>query len=218
MTVSREGDVALVTWRDGENRVNLDSLRRWNDVLDELELVTGPLALVVTGEGRFFCNGLDLERFAENPTEFASTLAELKRTIARLMVFPRYCVAALNGHTFAGGALLSCAFDVRVMRLDRGYWCMNEAEIGLALDEDLLAILTHRYSSATAWEAAMTARRYPAPAALGAGIVEHAVAEDEVLARALEIAQRFASLDSRTLGHHKRLAHGSLAAQLGYRA
>ena len=90
---------------------------------------------MLTGQGKFFSNGLDLERFGTNPSEFGATLTELHRTIGRLLVYPAYCVAALNGHTFAAGALLSCAFDYRVMRADRGYWCMNEAEIGLALDE-----------------------------------------------------------------------------------
>ncbi len=155
-----EGPVAVLTWNDGENRLNSDSLERLNEVLDTLEAVEGPLALVLTGVGKFFSNGLDLARFGSNPAEFAATLEELNRTIGRLFVFPRYTVAALNGHTFAGGALLSCSFDYRVMREDRGYWCMNEAEIGLALDEKLWSILTARLPRATAVKAATTATRF----------------------------------------------------------
>jgi enoyl-CoA hydratase/carnithine racemase len=211
------GSVALLTWDDGENRINVDSLARINQLLDELEAKEGELSVVLTGAGKFFSNGLDLARFGSNADEFAATLAELKRTIGRLMLFPAYTVAALNGHVFAGGALTSCGFDYRVMREDRGYWCMNEAEIGLALDEQLWAIIHHRLPKATAIVAATTARRFAGPEALAAGIVEATAIEDSVVPHALEVAERHSRLHRPTLAHHKRLAHGETAARLGFR-
>ncbi|HEV3268262.1 MAG TPA: enoyl-CoA hydratase/isomerase family protein [Acidimicrobiales bacterium] len=216
ISLRREGPVAVLTWNDGENRLNADSLERLNVLLDELEATTEPLSIVLTGVGKFFSNGLDLARFGANPAEFAATLEELERTVARLMLFPVYTVAALNGHTFAAGALLSCAFDYRVMREDRGYWCMNEAEIGLALDDKLWSILEHRVPRATAIVAATTARRFTGPDALAAGIVEATASEGELLAHAIEVATRYASLDRATLSKHKYLAHGEEAALLGW--
>jgi enoyl-CoA hydratase/carnithine racemase len=172
--------------------------------------------LVLTGVGKFFSNGLDLDRFGHDATEFLATLIELKRTVGRLMLFPCYTVAVFNGHVFAGGALLGCGFDYRIMREDRGYWCMNEAEIGLALDKQLWAIIRHRLPKATAVDAATTARRFSGPDALAAGIVEATAGEDDLMARALEVAERYASLHRPTLAHHKLLAHGEVAASLGF--
>lgn len=211
-----QGSVAVLTWDDGENRINVDSLARINELLDELEAKEGELSLVLTGVGKFFSNGLDLARFGDNAEEFTATLAELKRTVGRLMLFPAYTVAALNGHVFAGGALMSCGFDYRVMREDRGYWCMNEAEIGLALDEQLWAIIHHRLPKATAIVAATTARRFAGPDAHAAGIVEATAMEDHVLPHAVEVAERFSTLNRPTLARHKRLAHGETAAFLGF--
>lgn len=218
MQISRqlEGSVALLTWDDGENRVNLDSLASLNEHLDDLEATSGPLAVVLTGVGKFFSNGLDLARFGSNPAELHATLDELCRTVGRLLVFPAYSVAALNGHCFAAGALLSCGFDYRVMRADRGYWCMNEAAIGFALDRRLWSILEHRLARASAVTAALTATRFSGPDALAAGIVEESLAEDEVLVHAREVAGRFAALDRATLVAHKRLIHGDEAAFLGF--
>ena len=216
ITMTREGSVAVLTWNEGENRINLESLARLNELLDELEKVEGPLSIVLTGSGKFFCNGLDLERFADQRDEFVATLHLLEQTIGRLLVFPAYSVAAINGHAFAGGALLSCAFDYRVMREDRGYWCMNEAEIGLALDERLWSILANRLPRATAIVAATTARRFSGPDALRFGIVEAVAGEADVLAQALVVAESMANLDRPTLGVHKRLAHGAEAANLGF--
>jgi enoyl-CoA hydratase/carnithine racemase len=185
-------------------------------LLDELEKVEGPLSIVLIGSGKFFCNGLDLERFADLRDEFVATLHLLEQTIGRLLVFPAYTVAAINGHAFAGGALISCAFDYRVMREDRGYWCMNEAEIGLTLDERLWSILTNRLPRATAIVAATTARRFSGPDAMRFGIVESVASEADVLAHALVVAESMAKLDRPTLGAHKRLAHGAEAALLGF--
>jgi enoyl-CoA hydratase/carnithine racemase len=216
ISVQFEGPVAVTTWNEVENRVNLDSLQRINEVLDELEAIEGPLALVLTGSGKFFSNGLDLERFGKNPAEFGATLQELNRTIGRLLVYPAYSVAALNGHTFAAGALISCSFDYRVMREDRGFWCMNEAEIGLALDRRLWTILSNRLPRQSAIIAATTARRFPGPDALAFGIVEAVASEDELLSHAIDVATKYASLDRKILGEHKRLIQGEVAALLGY--
>lgn len=216
ISVTQEGSVAVLQWNDGENRVNLDSLGRINTILDELESLEGPLAVVLTGSGKFFSNGLDLARFGSNPEEFGATVREANRTIGRLLVFPAYTVAAINGHAFAMGALISCGFDYRVMREDRGYWCMNEAEIGLALDSQLWSILVNRLPRATATLAATTARRFTGPEAKHYGIVEATASEADVLANALSVAESLSTLDRRTLAMHKWLAHGDEATLLGF--
>src|SRR5580700_10001982 len=216
IALTREGAVAVLTWNAGENRINLDSLARLNELLDEVEAVEGPQSLVLTGTGKFFCNGLDLARFGDKRDEFVETLHVLEQTIGRLLVFPAYTVAAINGHAFAGGALISCAFDYRVMREDRGYWCMNEAEIGLALDERLWSILANRLPRATAIVAATTARRFSGPDALRFGIIDAVAGESDVLAHALVVAESLANLNRATLGVHKQLIHGTEAAFLGY--
>jgi enoyl-CoA hydratase/carnithine racemase len=216
ISVTQEGAVAVIRWNEGENRINFDSLGRINEILDELEAIDGPFGLVFTGEGKFFSNGLDLERFGTELTELSDTIDDLNRTIGRLLVFPAYTVAALNGHTFAGGALISCAFDYRVMREDRGYWCMNEAEIGLPLNDDLFSILANRLPRATAVKAATTAHRFAGPDALAHGVVEAVASEEELLNHAMGVAARYSSLDRKTLGIHKRLIHGDEAKRLGF--
>jgi enoyl-CoA hydratase/carnithine racemase len=216
ITLTRDGAVAVLTWNDGENRINLDSLDRINEMLDELETVEGPLALVVAGTGKFFCNGLDLGRFGTDTNELDATLAELCRTIGRLMVFPAYTVAALNGHSFAGGALFSCAFDYRVMREDRGYWCMNEAEIGMAIYDQLWSILSHRLPRATAVDAMLRAHRFSGPEALARGIVQSTAGELDVVNRAVEVAMAMADMDRSILRTHKLLAHAEEAVRLGF--
>jgi enoyl-CoA hydratase/carnithine racemase len=214
--IERRDDVAIVRWNDGENRFYRASIDRWHAVLDELEAVDGPLAVVVVGEGHIFSNGLDLEGFAADPDDAGAVVDEVHRLFGRVLLFPAYIVFALNGHAFAGGAMLSCCADVRVMRDDRGYWCLPEADLGLPLTEGMFAAVTARLPVATAAEAMNTARRYTAAEALAAGIVEHTAPEAEVLDRAVDLAAPMATKDRKVIAEHKRMLFGEKAAICGH--
>ncbi len=216
ITLQRDGDVAVITWNDGENRINPDSLARFNEILDELDTINGPLALVVTGTGKYFSNGLDLERFSTHPEQLGPTAAGLHRLFGRLLVYPAYTVAAINGHAFAGGAMLTCTTDYRVMRADRGYWCLNEAELGLPLTDEMAALVLGRLPAATAREAMLTARRYDAPTARESGIVDELAAEVDVITCAIERAAAVTDKSRDVIRIHKRQAFGDVARRVGF--
>ena len=188
ISVENIGDVALVRWNDGQNRINLDSIDRLRTIFRELGEREGQLAVVWTGADKFFSNGLDLDRFGSNPEEMGETLIQLDRLFGQLMVFPGYLIAALNGHTFAGGAMLSLTADYRIMRSDRGYWCLNEVDINMFLPPNMADVILARMPKNSALEAMNTARRYSAAEAKEAGIVEAIAEGDDVLAKALEFA------------------------------
>ena len=78
---SQHGDVVVLRWNDGENRYRGDSVAEWHATLDELAGSEGPLALVVTGTGKFFSNGLDLDWMGANRDESPAMLAEVQMCI-----------------------------------------------------------------------------------------------------------------------------------------
>ncbi|MGZ6888207.1 MAG: enoyl-CoA hydratase/isomerase family protein [Acidimicrobiia bacterium] len=216
LELESRGDVRIVRWDDGENRVNLDSMAEWHAVLDELESVDGPLAVVVTGTGRFFSNGLDLDRFVAAPEESAPTVESVHLLLGRLLLFPAYTVAAINGHAFAAGAMISACFDARVMRNDRGYWCLPEVDLGLPFSVGMAAAVTARLPAEAAHDAMLTGRRYTAEDALALGIVVDTSDEARLLDLAVDLAAPIAGKDRRVIGEHKRLLFGAAAAACGY--
>ncbi len=216
LRLERRDDVVVVHWEDGENRFRRDSVDRWHEVLGELESTDGPLAVVVVGEGKFFSNGLDLDWMNEHPDEATPMLDDVHRLFGRLLLFPGYLVAALNGHTFAGGAMLSCAADARVMRSDRGYWCLPEVDLGLAVTDPMFAVVTARLPAPAAADALLTGRRYGADEALRRGIVDRVAAESDVLDVAVGLAAEVAGKDRKVIAAHKRLLHEESARRCGW--
>jgi Delta3-Delta2-enoyl-CoA isomerase len=212
--LDQDGSVWVLRMRTGENRFNLEWLDAVNEALDQVAATEGPCALVTTGDGKFYSNGMDLDWLAAEPHRAADYLRAIYRLLGRVLGFPAITVAAVNGHAFGAGALLAVAHDVAVMREDRGYWCMPEADLGLPLTPEYVSLLKARLSGQTAHEALVTGRRYGGPDALAAGIVQQVVPEDQVVAQAVKIAANLAAKDRRTLTEHKRLLYGEAISTL----
>ncbi|MFD0307252.1 enoyl-CoA hydratase-related protein [Streptomyces sp. NPDC127119] len=199
-TLDRQDDVFVLDLGDGENRFHPDWLASANAALDEVEKAEGPRALVTAATGKFYSNGLDLDWLFAHADQQEDYVRGVQELFARTLSLPVITVAALQGHTFAAGAMFSLAHDFRVMRADRGYWCLPEAEINIPFTPGMSALIQSRLHPRTAHEAMLTARRYGGGDALDAGLVDHAVAEDSVRAKAVELAGAQAGKAGPTLG------------------
>ena len=209
LTTDRQGDVALVRMDAGENRFNRTSIDAWHGTLDELESIEGPLALVTTGAGKFYSNGLDLDWLVGEGATDKSFLNDVERLLVRILDFPAITVAAVNGHAFAAGAMLATAHDIVIMREDRGFWCLPEVDLGLPLTPTMFEVVAAHLPKATLRESSLTGRRYPGPEALSAGIVHELASEDAVVTRALERALELAPKDRQVIREHKRMMRGN---------
>lgn len=140
-------NVAIITLNDGENRFNPDFLTAFLGILDQVEKDTEALTVVVTSaHEKIFSNGIDLEWLVpviqNNDLDTAKTyFYQLNTLFKRLVTYPLLTVAAISGHAFAGGAIMSCAFDFRFMRNDRGYFCFPEVDLGIPFLPGMNALL-----------------------------------------------------------------------------
>jgi enoyl-CoA hydratase/carnithine racemase len=198
--LKRHDAVFVLQMRADENRFHPEFLAALHRALDEVEAADGAAALVTTGTGKFYSNGLALDALAgKTGADIAIYLDGVHRLFARILAFPRATIAALNGHAFAGGGMLALAHDFRVMRSDRGYFCLPESDLRLPLQPGMTSLIRARLPAQTAHEAIITGRRYGAADALASGIVDRAVAEADVLPNAIAMAQALAGKDPATL-------------------
>jgi enoyl-CoA hydratase/carnithine racemase len=212
-TLERREDVFVLDLGATENRFHPDWLAEVTTLLDEVEQADGDKALVTTATGKFWSNGLDLDWLGQNPAKFTEYAGQVHGLLARTLALPIVTVAALQGHTFAAGAMFSLAHDLRVRRADRGYWCLPEADINIPFTPGMSALIQARLSPQTAHEAMVTARRFGGAEAAGRQIVDLAVSEAEVLGTAIEIARAQVTKAGPTLSTIKtRMYAGVLSA------
>ncbi len=211
--LTRIDDVFVLRMDRGENRFDPDSVAAIDAALDSVVATQTigadvPCALVTTGTGKFFSNGIDLDWMLRgdvaDPMGFVAAMQALW---ARVLSLPVPTVAAVNGHAFAGGAMFSLAHDHVLMRADRGYWCINEVMLRMRLTPGMQAILSSRLTAATARRAILTGHRFDGPAALAAGIADALHDEDSLLPQAVAFAQSLAHTAHPILGVMKEDLH-----------
>lgn len=208
VTLNREGPVFIITMDDGENRMNRTWLEAMNRALDEVEQAPDPIALVTTGVDRFFSNGLDLDWIVAGGVDMLDFVATVERLFARIIAAPYITVAACNGHTFAAGAMLALCHDFRVMRSDRGFFCLPEVDIKIPFTPGMNSLIMSRMTATAAHEVMVTGNRFGGDEAARLHIVHHAVPADAVVPRAVEIAAAQAGKDRTTLGAIKQRMYG----------
>jgi enoyl-CoA hydratase/carnithine racemase len=213
--LERRGKVFVLTLNAGENRFSPDVVDGINQKLDEVEKADGPKALVTTGSGKFFSNGLDLAyMMGEGKDRAGESLASVLALIRRVLIFPCITVSAVNGHAFGAGAQIAVAHDIRFMRADRGFFCMPEIDMRTPLHPGMTAILKARLPGHTVHEVLVTGTRYGGEAAAANGIVDHACAEAELLPRALAAAAALAGKADPAMSTIKQDLHAEAVAAL----
>jgi len=211
--VTTDDGVTLVTMQAGENRFSLPFVTALERTLQAAGETGQPL--VLTGEGKFFSNGLDLDGMGSaRPGEAGEMMATLHRVLARLLAFPGATVAAVNGHAFGAGAILAAAADVRIMRQDRGYFCFPEVDLGLAMSEQFDAVLQAKYLRSSLLTALLSGARLGADEARVLGFVDGVASEESLVPDALARARELAGKDGATVGAVKQSLYRSALAVL----
>jgi len=207
--LQKDGEVYLLHMAAGENRFNGKFVEEVNRALIEVERSQGPAALVTTGEGKFYSNGLDLEWMAPlSQQEADAHIRNVHALFFRMFTFPVITVAALNGHVFAAGAMIALAHDYRVMREDRGFFCLPEVDIRIPFTVPMATLIRARLPAGNVMHEAMcTGKRYGGDEAARLGIVDRAVSETEVVPVAVELARGLADKHRDTLAKIKRDAY-----------
>jgi enoyl-CoA hydratase/carnithine racemase len=215
MRLEREGQVVVATMDRGENRFHPDHLTEIEEALDEIEAMDGNPAAILTGEGKFFSLGLDLDWMGTaDPAEAMASVERTMALLARILTAPFATVAAVNGHAFGGGAMLALACDVRVMREDRGYVCFPEVDVDLVFLPGMSALIAGRLTPQAAHEAMLSGARYGAADAIRLGIADAGSSEDALVAAAAERAAALAGKAPATVSGIKAGLYGEIVAKL----
>lgn len=195
LTLTVDGPVALLTLARPE-RLNAMSARMLDELIDAayaLDRDHRVRAVVLRGEGRAFCAGVDLgDLGAAAATRPLRDLADLgRRAIDAVAAMRAPTVAAVRGHCVGGGLVLMLACDLRVAA-DDAVFSVPEAALGLPLGWGGVPRLVREVGPAVARDLVLTCREFGAAEAARLGVVNRVVPADEVDATARGLAETLA--------------------------
>jgi enoyl-CoA hydratase/carnithine racemase len=154
-----EDEIHLLTMHHDENAFNWDFLK---EVLDSLGILRKSTvrALLTTGHGRFFSNGIDIKNMSRQ--EAQKLLLEFQTILFHFMDLPFPTIALINGHAFGGGFLFSIAHDFRIMNSEKGFICIPAVHLAIKLPQLIIQLLREKIGSINSNELLLLGKRYTA--------------------------------------------------------
>lgn len=190
--VAHESTTAVLTLSRGKvNALSMQMLAELREVLAELAADPSVHALVVTGAGRCFAAGVDIQEMATmDADEMGRRVVEMHEVYHAFARFPRPTVAAINGYALGGGCELLCGADRRIAS-DQAVLGQPEVLLGVFPGAGGTQRLTALVGPALAKDLIFTGRQVEADEALRIGLVDEVVGADDLLPRALQWAAQF---------------------------
>jgi methylglutaconyl-CoA hydratase len=212
-----EGRIATITLNrpDKRNAISFDLIDDLLRALDEVAK-SEAIVLIVTGAGKAFCSGMDLEnlkallgRTPEQNFEDSQTMVRLFRS---LYEFPKITIAAVNGAAIAGGTGLAllCDFTLAVPEAKFGY---TEVRIGF-VPAIVSTFLLRQIGEKQARDLLLTGRLFDAEEAARMGLVSEIVPNDRLMNRARELAALLMENSPSSLRATKQLLTDHARAEL----
>lgn len=205
MIVREDRDhVAILRLEHGKvNAIDLELLEEMRDQVSGL--ASGPRGVVLTGSGSNFSAGLDLVRFlGEGEDYLQRLLAALHETLVALFSLPRPVIAAVNGHAIAGGFVLACACDYRVVADGPAKLGVTELPVGVPFPTGPLEMVRTVVGTRTARDLVYSGRLFSVDEGRELGFCNELVPPEQVLERAAELAGRWGAAPARALELTKR--------------
>ena len=152
-------------------------------------------AVVLTGQGQIFSAGVNLKRLSEGGADYVRRfLPSLHRLFDAVFFHPKPVVAAVNGHAIAGGCVLACCADRRIMTREPGRIGVTEILVGVPFPALAFEIMRHATPPYFFSETILSGATFPAEAAAHRGWIHETVEPALLMSRAMVAAQELVSL------------------------
>jgi methylglutaconyl-CoA hydratase len=215
--VVTESDLTIITLNRPERRnaISPQMMEELGGALDEAA-ASRVRAVILTGEGRAFCAGMDLDLLQSTasapPEEALESARKMARVFLALYRFPKPVIAAVNGAAVAGGCGLAtlCDFTLAIPEAKFGY---TEVRIGF-LPALVSVFLMRQIAEKHATDLLLTGRIIDAAEALRIGLITEVVAADKLMSRARELAATLAANSPESLMRTKRLMRSYAATEM----
>jgi enoyl-CoA hydratase/carnithine racemase len=214
--VSKDGEIATVTLNRGKVNALIEPMVEvLIEAFQNLEKDDTVNSVILTGSGKFFSFGFDVPEFLRySKSDFVGYLEKFTNLYTNIFQFPKPVIAALNGHTIAGGCMLATACDYRLMVSGKAKIALNEITFGAPVFAGCLEMLRYCVGSRIAQSIVYSGAMYSAEEAFELGLVDQVSSEDALAEDARKVAQELAQKDSSAFRSIKHLLRKPVAEQM----
>lgn len=212
----KDENIAVITMNNGENRHNPDYARGMLAALNEIESDKTITAVVIrSSDPKSWSQGIDIQwlmgRMGEKDTQAIKDFMYLMNDVfKRLLLYPMPVIAAINGHAFGNGAIISCACDFRFMKADRGFFCFPEVDLGIPFLPGMIAFVTKAIPYYKYNEMKLTGKRVGAAEMAEHHIIEKACDNEEILMKEATAFAKSFNKKRGIFGEMKKRLHGRI--------
>ena len=215
LRVQSSGQITTITLNraSARNSLNVDLMAELRELVDQLRGDTSTRAVIITGAGRVFSAGADVEmltRIGESytPEETRDEIYKWRKTFDALEALPQATIAAVNGLAYGGGVVLALACDFRLAS-SRAIFGLPEIKLGMVLALGGTQRLTRLVGTSVAKEMILRGRNVTAIEAQRIGLVHRVSDPGDLMGLARSWAERATQYSPRALALAKRLVDQS---------
>ena len=212
--VLKEGNLAVVQLSRGKsNPINTTMLKELIVCFEELkqdEQITGA---ILTGKHPFFSAGLDvIELYNYDNKQVVELFESLFLAIRTMLAFPKPLIAAISGHSPAGGCVLALCCDYRIMAEGKYRIGLNEVPVGIVMPTFIYHLYESVIGSKLAMQFILEGKLLSTHEGEACGLLDEVVHETQVLDKAKERFTFYTALNQRTWQFSKLNMRKSLLA------
>ena len=201
--LTEHGGMAILRMADG--KANTMTVEFCEALIARLKEASRARAVVLTGSGRIFSAGVDLVRLIDGGASYIRKfLPVLSAMFATVFSHPKPVVAAINGHAIAGGCVLACAADRRLMARDAGRIGVTELLVGVPFPPIAMEIMRRATAPQYFENALFSGATFAPQDAIARGFVHEITEPEGLLDRAVAAAATLAALPSGAVALTKR--------------
>jgi len=188
-TEARDGVLTITLDRPKANAIDVATSRALYAAFAQLQDDPSLRVGIITGTGRFFSAGWDLNAATEGEAIDADHGPGGFAGLTEFFSLGKPVIAAVNGLAFGGGFELALAADL-IVAAEHAEFALPEVKLGMMADSGGVLRLPRRLPRAIATELLLTGRRMSAQEALNWGLINQMVAADALLDSATALAQQ----------------------------
>lgn len=188
------------------NCFNQDMFREWREIVEKCAYDPKVRVLIITGAGRAFSSGVDIEVLGSNltPAEFRYYYRQNHRGFDDLEALEKPVIAAVNGICYGGGVELALSCDI-ILAADNAEMCLIENHIGCIPATGACNRLIYFVGLAKTKEMVLSAKPIDAQEAYRIGLANHVVPAESLLDEAKAYARQLLDNASEAMGMGKHI-------------